>query len=109
MDWTVSDGLVRLYGGDVSWRLQPSPADVEHLRALLSRSFGPPRELHARGSRRAQRLAAGVIFLGIAVLVVGFRYDIVPLGPIGMLCIIGGWGTHDFFKMKIAAPKTTAG
>lgn len=104
-DWTIDGGQARLYATDESWRIRVAPADRGQLRDLLTASFGPPRELRERGSRRAQHIAAAVSVLGIGLLVVAFAYDIVVLGPIGMLCLIGGWGTHSALKAKIAGPK----
>jgi hypothetical protein len=105
--WTFSDGLARLYEDDVSWALEPVAAGREQLRACLSSCVGPPRELHTRGSRRAQQISAGVAVLGVVILAVGFMENIVPFGPLGGLAILGGWSMNSFYKMKIADPDPT--
>ena len=104
-DWTIDDRQARLYATDESWRIRVAPVDRSQLRILLAACFGPPRELRERGSRRAQQVAAAIGVLGIALLGIGFAYDIVVLGPIGMLGLIGGWGTHAALKAKIAGTK----
>jgi hypothetical protein len=107
VEWTFTDGLARLYEDGTSWALEPAATAREQLRACLSKSIGPPRELHTRGSRRAQRISAGVAVLGIVVLVLGFMEHIVPFGPLGGLAILGGWSMNSFYKMKVADPKPT--
>jgi membrane protein implicated in regulation of membrane protease activity len=99
-DWT--DGSVfRLYGDGESWKVEAS-ADHQALHRIFESAFGPAPALQDRGSPRARRLSILIAPLGILIWIVGFKYDILILAPVGMACILGGWSMHGFYKSKVS-------
>jgi hypothetical protein len=65
--WVIDGTVARLYGSEVSWKLEADVADEAILQPSLARLFGAPLPF----KRRSNGIGAAVSFVGLALLAFG--------------------------------------
>ena len=85
--WVVDQTVARLYGSEVSWKLEADVADEATFRPSLAKLFGAPLPLKRRGSRLANGIAAGGSFAGLGLLALGVGANDPRLGFAGLVVV----------------------
>lgn len=99
--WTFTGSTARLYGEELSWKIQAAPSEGELLCGVLSRVLGRPLSVRPRGSRRARQVAVAVAAGGVALVVTAIASGFMALFPVGLLCTIGGGAAFGALSQKI--------
>jgi hypothetical protein len=97
-NWVVDESVARLYGSEVSWKLQVAAADGATLQSSLAKLFGTPLPLVRRGSRLANGVAAGVSFAGLGLLAIGVGANDPRFGFAGAL--VASFGLPGWYALS---------
>ena len=101
--WAIGEGEVRLYGADFAsvWRFLATDSRLDIVRAKLATTFGRPRILVRRGSRRRRAIGIGLAFAGIGAVVVGLSAELDALGLLGVLVAAFAFTSVMFSSQKV--------
>lgn len=101
--WAIGEGEVRLYAANFSfvWLFLADGAQLDALRAKLTKIFGRPRLLVRRGSRRARALAGGLALAGAGVCAAGLGADAMALGFSGGLVAPFAFSAFMILSQKV--------
>jgi len=102
-DWTLRDGVVRIYGSDASFKLRVRPGGEPALEALLRGLFGRATRLKRRGSKRARTGALVVALAGLTAVVGSFLADMLALTLLGTPALIAGLATFGALSQRVRA------
>src|SRR4051812_13005571 len=80
-DRALGEGEVRLYAVDFAfvWRFLAGDGQLDVFRAKLTKTFGQPRIVVRRGSRRRRAVGLGLAFAGLGAFPVGLSADLYEL------------------------------
>jgi hypothetical protein len=98
--WTYDDGVARLYGSTVSFRLRAKPGRGDAMRLALSQRLGAPLQLTRRGSTRARAIALCVTIFGAMSAGFGLASN-AALIVIGVPCLLFGFGAYGALSQKV--------
>lgn len=102
--WAFDGATARIQGASVTWSIRASSADTPALGAALRSALGRPVLLTPRGSQPARRAAFVVGASGVLFVALALGLGLMPLFPVGLLCIIGGVTAFGALSQKVAAP-----
>jgi hypothetical protein len=104
--WAIGEREVRLYAANFSfvWRFLGDGAQLDALRAKLTKVFGRPQLLVRRGSRRARAVAGGLALAGAGVCAGGLGADAMALGFSGGLVVPFAFSAFMILSQKVLRP-----
>jgi hypothetical protein len=105
--WALGEGEVRLYATDLAfvWRFLARDGQLEIFTAKLTTTFGRPRILVRRGTRRRRAMGAGLAFAGAGAAAVGLSTDLSELGLVGVLVASFAFSSFIFSSQKVLRPE----
>lgn len=104
--WAIGEREVRLYTANFSfvWMFLADGAQLDALRAKLTKMFGRPRLLVRRGSRRARAVAGGLALAGTGVCAAGLGADAMALGFSGGVIVPFAFSALMILSQKVLRP-----
>lgn len=105
--WALGEGEVRLYavGFAFVWRFLASDDQLGVFRAKLTPTFGRPRIVVRRGSRRRRAIALGLAFAGAGAVVVGLIAELNELALLGVVVVPLAFTSFMFSSQKVLRPE----
>jgi hypothetical protein len=99
----VGEGEVRLYasGFAVVWRFLAGDDQLDVFRAKLTTTFGQPKILVRRGSRRRRAIGLGLAF----AFAVGLSADLNELALVGVLVAAFAFTSFTISSQKVLRPE----
>jgi hypothetical protein len=103
--WALGEGEVRLYATDFAfvWRFLASDGQLDVFRAKLT-TFGRPRLLVRRGSRRGRAVGGGLAITGAGAFSVGLGAHLYELALVGVLVAAFSFTSFMFSSQKVLRP-----
>jgi hypothetical protein len=101
--WALGEGEVRLYAVDFAfvWRFLTVKGQLDVFRAKLTPTFGRPRIVVRRGSRRRRAMALGLAFAGAGAFPVGLSVDLYELALVGLLVAAFAFTSFMYSSQKV--------
>jgi membrane protein implicated in regulation of membrane protease activity len=105
--WALGEGEVRLYAVDSTyvWRFLAGDGQLDAFRAKLTKTFGQPRIVVRRGSRRRRALGLGLAIAGAGAFPVGVSADLYELALVGLLVAAFAFTSFMFSSQKVLRPE----
>ena len=105
--WAVGEGEVRLYAADSTflWRFLAGDGQLDVFRAKLTKTFGQPKILVRRGSRRRRAIGLGLVFAGVGAFPLGVSADLYPLALVGLLVAAFAFTSFMYSSQKVLRPE----
>ncbi len=105
--WALGEGEVRLYAADFGfvWRFLAGDGQLDLFRAKLTATFGRPRILVRRGSRRRRAIGVGLAFAGAGAFAVGLGADLNALGLVGVLVAAFAFSSFMISSQRVLRPE----
>lgn len=105
--WALGEGEVRLYAADFTfvWRFLADRSQLDEFRAKLTKTFGQPRIVVRRGSRRRRGIAVGLAFTGAGAFPVGLSADLYEFALVGLLVAAFAFTSFMYSSQKVLRPE----
>jgi hypothetical protein len=105
--WALGEGEVRLYAADFAflWRFLAGDGQLDVFRAKLTTTFGPPKILVRRGSRRRRALGVALAVAGAGAFAVGLGAQLNVLALVGLLVAAFAFTSFMVSSQKVLRPE----
>jgi hypothetical protein len=100
--WTLIGRIARLYGGEVSFKLQVGEGSETVLGALLQSQFGSPLVMERRGSTRARLVALFAALAGVVLCTFAIARDSALLALLGAPAMVLGLAMFGAMSQRVA-------
>jgi hypothetical protein len=104
--WALGEGEVRLYAADFAfvWRFLAGDDQLDVFRAKLTKTFGQPKILVRRGSRRRRAIGLGLAIAGAGAFSVGLGAGLHELALVGVLVAAFAFTSFMHSSQKVLRP-----